>query len=630
MASTVETLSRMRESRRRTQMAAVLCAVLVLACPLAVAYDDGTVVEETDAIPPVVFLIGAIIVFAVTAYATYSLASMVGDGSVPEGTVDDSVNATLRQLQAQLVTTNYDTASGIWSQLAVNDAQLWSFVETYFDIQAETAAASIWSDAADYDGDRVLELSSFLTNSAIYNYNITSAWNEFTESWSVYPDQWDDDDAYESMTVTFGWDGYGWDVAGTFSAELMRYVTPTSSSNRVYVDVVDVTEEGYRESTNVMYSVGGEGSLTSLTTGATYGLDEGENDLLGMGVPSGWYELGTGATYISANISGSVSAYGLMPSACMVLTGGSGFAYVYESGGSYVVVRDGASAVSDTLTLSVSYDDSDGDEVTGGTVDIGRVLSAYSDVSDALNHAALSANYAGEAAWNVYDMLGQSSTLISPTSITAGTQTDIPLTSEQAAVMYIAAMQQIAELGEGATSDGIRISPESLGLVLFGDIYYEGVLIAEGAVYTPFVYSDATISVGRQTLGVNGIAMVWAIGLGSLDEWDGVTSGSTLMSVSGATLDTYNIVDDGTEVSSVTLEVASMERLGLIGFDVPDVPDTPTTVDVVPLMQIILVLIGAVVAIAGLATRNPWLILIGILVAVLGYLLAGWIASLIW
>lgn len=102
------------------------------------------------------------------------------------------------------------------------------------------------------------------------------------------------------------------------------------------------------------------------------------------------------------------------------------------------------------------------------------------------------------------------------------------------------------------------------------------------------------------------------------------------MSVSGATLDTYNIVDDGTEVSSVTLEVASMERLGLIGFDVPDVPDTPTTVDVVPLMQIILVLIGAVVAIAGLATRNPWLILIGILVAVLGYLLAGWIASLIW
>lgn len=185
-------------------------------------------------------------------------------------------------------------------------------------------------------------------------------------------------------------------------------------------------------------------------------------------------------------------------------------------------------------------------------------------------------------------------------------------------------------MGNDATVDGIQISPESLGLIVYGDIYYEGVKIAENAVYTPFVYSDAEIAVGSQYLGVNGLAMVWATDVPSLGQWDGKTSDATILSISGATLDVGNIVANGSETSSISLEVASMERLGLIGFDVPEVPDTPATIDVVFLLQIIIVLLGAVVAVAGLATRNPWLILIGALIAVVGYLLAGWIAGMIW
>ena len=624
-----ETLSSFQEERRRRMVLSVFCAVLVLACPLVIAYDNGVIVEESEAIAPVIMLVGAIIVFVVTAYATYSLATEFGSDPPPEGTTDDSVNATLRELQAQLVTSNYDTASGIWSQLAVNDAQLWSFIESYFDSQAETAVASLWSDTSDYDGDRVQELSSFITNSIIYNYNITSAWNEFVQSWSGYRDYWAADAAYDSMVASFDWDGYSWTSDGVFSAELMRFVTPTQTSDRVYIDVVGSDEEGWRDRTNSMYSIGGAGSLTSVSTGRTYSLSEGENDLLDLGVTSGWYELGTGATYAASNISGSVSADGLMPSACMLLRNGSDYAYVYESGGSCVIVRNGQSTVTSALGLSVDYDNADGDRVDGGTVDLVQVLAAYTDVSDALNHAALSVNYAGETAWDVYDALGQSSALIKPSSITAGTQTDVPLTSEQASVMYIAAMQQLAEMGQDVTTDGIQISPESMDLYCYGDIYYEGVLIAEDAVYTPYVYSDATLSVGSDVMNVNGIAMVWATDVPSLEEWDGVTSNSTIVSISGATLDIRNIVSDGTETSSVDLEVSSMERLGLIGFDVPEPPPTPETVDIVPLVQIILILLGAIVAVVGLFVRNPWLVVIGIVVAVAGYFLAGFIAGLV-
>ena len=63
--------------------------------------------------------------------------------------------------------------------------------------------------------------------------------------------------------------------------------------------------------------------------------------------------------------------------------------------------------------------------------------------------------------------------------------------------------------------------------------------------------------------------------------------------------------------------------------DVPEPPPTPETVDIVPLMQIILVLLGAIVAVVGLLMRSPWLIVIGLIVAVAGYFLAGFIAGLV-
>lgn len=628
-----ETTSPFREARNRRAVLSVLCAVLVLACPLGVALDDGNVIEEDDAVLPVVVAYGAILLLGlVMGSIGQQLADSQGSGDVPAGSDQGDVNAGYREMQAELISTNYSTASGIWSRLAVNDAQLWSFVEAYFDLQAETAVAALWSDAKDYDGDDILIQSSLITNALVYNYNTASAWNEFVDSWSGYRDLWAErGEAYDSMEVSFGWDGHSWTSDGVFSPELARFVVPTQTSDRVYLDVVEGSgdTEVYGR-TNILYAVGGPGSLTSASTGRTHQLSEGGNDLADMGVTSGWYELGTGPAYISQNIGGSVSHDGLMPTACMLIRNGSEYAYAYESGGSIVIVRDGASSVSDSLTMTVAYDDADGTVVDDSIVDLEQVLVAYDGVSDALNSAFISVNYAGEAAWNVYDMLGESSALIKPSSITVGTQTDVPLTSEQAAVMYIAAMGQLAALGQDATSDGITISPNSMGLYCYGNIYYEGVIIAEDAVFTPFVYSDATLSVGSDVLEVNGIAMVWATGLESLEAWDGVTEGSSIIGITGATLDILDIVSDGTEVSSLDLDVVSMERLGLIGFDVPDVPDTPRTIDVVPLLQLIVVLIGAVVALAGLFVRNPWLMLIGIVAAVAGYFLAGAIAGLIW
>lgn len=608
-------------------MFALVAVIMVMSCPIIVAYDDD--VEETDAFGIGIVGIALVIAFAAGAGSAYLLDNW-GDDHVPDGASQGEINAEFRRAQAELISSNWGTASGMWSKLADNDAMLWPFVEAYFDLQAETAASYLWSDDGIYTGDKVLEMSSFLSNSMTYNFNLTSAWNEFSDSWSDRRDLWKEKgQAYDSMELAFAWGSSTWSSeTGVFGADLMRFVTPTSSSDRIYIEVVDSEDQGYTDRTNIMTCIG-PGKITSATTGRTWELQSGENDLGRMGVYTGWYELGHGSTYIAQNISGSVSEDGLMPSACMLMRNDGEQSYAFMSGEYPTVVRNGQSVVTDSLSMTVSFDDNDGTTVVK-TVDLLRVLEGYDGVVKAMTSAALSVNNAGQAAWEVFDHLGTSSALIKPSSIIAGTQGGMPLTPQQSTAMYLSAMAQLMQLGEGATADGIRISPESMTLYCHGDIYYRGVQIAKDAVYTPFVYSDTSISVGIQDVDVNGLAMVWATDIPSLDDWNGVTDNSAIVDISGATLDIRSIIHDGKEVSGVDLEVESMERLGLIGYDAPDPSDPPKTVDIVPLIQIVAILIGAIVAIIGLATGSPWMMVAGIVVAIAGYMVAGWVAGMIY
>lgn len=603
---------------------AIFAVALILSCPMIIAYDED--VEETDAIAPVVMGIALLVSFIAGA-GTYHFIDNWGDGHVPDGADQGEINAEFRKAQAELISSNYGTASGMWSKLANNDAMLWPFLESYFNLQAETSASYLWKKDGQYNGDKILEMSSTLSNSMIYNYNLTNAWNEFSDSWSNYRTLWNEKgSAYDSMQLAFTWGSTIWTSdSGRFGADLMKFVTPSDGLDRIYIDIIGDEEQGYSDRSNIMTSVG-PGKITSTTTGRTWELQSGENDLGKMGVYSGWYELSTGATYIAQNIAGSVSKDGLMPSACILMHNGDEYAYAYMKGNYPSIVRNGQSIIEDGISMTVSYDDRDGTKVTK-TVDIQRILEAYDTVVKAMNSAAITANNAGLTAWTVFNKIDTSSTLIKPSSITSGTQGNTNLTPQQASVMYLSAMNQLSKLGSDVTSDGITISPDSLNLICYGDIYHGGVMIAKNVVYTPFVYSDARIPVGVEDLDVNGVAMVWATEVPSVSDWDGKTDNSAIIDITGAKLDTRNIIYDGTEVSYMDLEVDSMERLGLIGYDAPKPPTPPKTVDVVPLIQAIVILIGAIVAVIGLGTRSPWIIIAGIVIAIAGYFLAGWVVG---
>jgi len=193
-------------------------------------------------------------------------------------------------------------------------------------------------------------------------------------------------------------------------------------------------------------------------------------------------------------------------------------------------------------------------------------------VMDAINHAARSTVKAGLSAWIIFDQLQASSALIRPSSILAGMQTNTNVTAEQQAAIYALALQQLAIFGIQVRPNDIMISRESLDLVVHGDIFFRGTMIAQNAIFTPFVFlEDTQIAVGSHDWNAPGLAMVWATGVPSLEDWGGQMFQYQLVELSdGYQFRVNDIVSSGVRVSSLTLTVASMEKIGLMNFGISE------------------------------------------------------------
>lgn len=557
-----------------------------------------------------------------------------GDSILPPGGDVESVHAAMRDLQGELVQSNYKTGGNVFTSLVQNDSQLWGFIQAYYGLMADTVAATLWTKDGTYDPDKIVERSGLLVNLANYYYNVANTWNNLSLSWADRNDLWNDHSAYRRMQMGFSYGSTDWMAdEGAVTARLMNRVIPTDGHNRVFIYVYDTTQD--------IVNIGGSSALVagcndifvpeetemvSEDTGMTYGIPAGLTDLTSLGVRSGWYTLSSGHTYVSGNIVGSSSIDGAMPGAALLLdvAGAHGVA-VYDNG-NVVVARAGVEDVASDISMKVKVD---GDEHQWLTYDMTNLLNAYTTLIKATDQCILDTVKDGETAWRVYDRLETSETVLKPSSITAGTQTDDPLTADQASVMYLAAMQQMASLADGAGPDDVMISPDSLHFYVYGDIYYRDTLVEKGAIFTPFSYADATLSAGMNEWKTIGTAMVWANGLPSYSAWDGVTTGAAIISLSDdMRVDAKNIIKDGNEVSSVSMTVNSIRLLGYLDFSPPKPHPSPHVVDIVPFIRVICVLLGAMIAVIGLVIRVPWIVLIGAIIAVAGWFASSFVAGL--
>jgi hypothetical protein len=257
----------------------------------------------------------------------------------------------------------------------------------------------------------------------------------------------------------------------------------------------------------------------------------------------------------------------------MVLQSNGSYTIAYADGAGTYTVRQDSMVYYDQpdISIIVTYPDAGGITQTA-KVQIDNMMMAYQAVEDAVNNAARSTARAGHTAWMIFDMIGTSSSLIKPSSILAGMQHNTSLSAEQQAIIYAVAMKQLIMFGENIRPEDITISRGSLDLVVHGDIFYRGVLIAQGAIFTPFAFlQDQMIAVGSHDWNAPGMAMVWATGVQSLEDWDGMMMQYHMIDLSdGYQMRINDIVASGVQVSKLNLEIESMEKIGLVNFGIPD------------------------------------------------------------
>jgi len=315
---------------------------------------------------------------------------------------------------------------------------------------------------------------------------------------------------------------------------------------------------------------------------------------------------------------------GLTPNAAIVLFSNGHLALVTGSDGYYTVNHGGTVTQTGNVSLTVTWPDAVGNtEIISKSIT--GMLDAYHAISDNINASAISTANAAQAAWMLYDMLELSNALIRPSSITAAMQENTDLTAGQMAGIYMAAMRQ---LGSDIFPGDIVFSAESLDLVVHGDIYFRGSLVAENAVYTPISFLRDRTLVGGDDNDWRGagLAMVWAVNVPSLDEWDGQMFYNRIIELSdGYTLDIHDMRVNGIQVHEVELTVRSMQYLGLMEFGIPDTAPDPvfrTSNETMYLIALVITWMGIICYLAVRIGGAPGAVIIGVTLLVGGiYLL---------
>jgi hypothetical protein len=171
------------------------------------------------------------------------------------------------------------------------------------------------------------------------------------------------------------------------------------------------------------------------------------------------------------------------------------------------------------------------------------------------------------------------------------------------------------------------MSPESLGMYCFGNVMYQGNVVAENAVFTLVSYNSADVAIDsghRVNWDGQGLLIVWSNNLESFESWNGVIDADSVnvqdlnnqFSVSIG-----HIFVDGDEVSSVTLRADTMERMGLLNISnyrpqVVPVPDD----DKINVLGIVIATILMLFAIAiGMKMKGT----VGVVIIILAVVIAG-------
>ncbi len=588
------------------------------------------------------------------------------DGHDPSGDKDE-IYKVIRQAYAENIGYASDITVSIVNSILPQDASLWFYTTDSWQKSIEYVVAEQWFKGnAGYDQyrDSILVKSGLPSNAANYMSN----WNMTIDM--IYS-------GISQYTYTLGQQDYGTTmiykiIVGNKTLEqsdapqqnqlimldMTQFVTPTSTNKMVYVDA-DLTDYGKNNDfCKTIYIMGPNVATITDSDGKKYDLQPGMNDITEIrsradasgttwALKSGVYELSDNATYagpfvplgtpVGADVHGGM-AISLDSQLIYVLPSSSEGVDVYDSNGT--LADEGA-----TMNVVMSYEGPDGmssvSSILVGKKASGNELNIIKDYDGLVQQIATvseATNNAAQALWEIFDACEAKNQFVKPSSLVINVP-GVTVGSAEYKAIYIQAMRQIAAYGTDHEEELLSITTnlESIGLICYGNIYNNGQLWAENVIFTPYITTnDQILEVGKRVdWNGDGFAMLWATAP-TYSEWNGV------MNVGGAKITDLNtkfsleitkMVDNGEEISYKELKRAEIQKI--VDPDVPDVPDVidPDDIHVLDaetLIMIILLELAAILILLGILFGfNAFLIIAGIIVAVIAVLWTQAVTSLL-
>ncbi|MFA6804243.1 MAG: hypothetical protein WCR24_07140, partial [Candidatus Methanomethylophilaceae archaeon] len=233
---------------------------------------------------------------------------------------------------------------------------------------------------------------------------------------------------------------------------------------------------------------------------------------------------------------------------------------------------------------------------------------------------------AAQVMWNISSSAHSSNILLSPSSIIPQL-TDLDIDVNQSYSLYVAALDQISSYYENneelLKASEAAISVESLKLYCYGTLYNaDGTVLAANVIFTPYVYvRDMTVSTtGYNVFDQSAMVMVWDTAASSLSGWENIgTERTVVLMEKGTYFTTSSIQYNDNAVDSVDLEVKKIVTTGVFGDDYIEPVSVPDGKDTSWILKLAICEAGAILFLIGwMLNKNPYLIIIGVIIAVAG------------
>ena len=543
---------------------------------------------------------------------------------------DDSLeDDALRTAEAKMLAESMISGATQYANAVENYANIWGLTSEHWIRQAELTSASYWTSDAEFSTYNAMTGSLVWYNSVILMENSVSQMNEqFTEV-AKHIGKWNGSGVSEcygdgKMTMSF--------VLGE------QNVTVDSNDDlvvRMCTAIRSSSDGGYA------YYAGGPLYASSACTlesvqGKTVPLSKGWNDLPDADVsdlydvylfPKGVDFCGT---ILPVNLSGAA------PVMAGMFVSGGGNTMVLTCYNGEITTGDGNSG---NLIYRITPQNIDDMQEK----DISAMLLSYADLLKEVNIVMNDANQAARVVWNIYDEHGSVSAYLTTLTVPE-TYKNVVLTDSQKQLIVTMAMQQLSEWYSETAPTGVRIftmTQDSLSLYCRGSITVRGTsasssgtenTVYENAIFTPIFYTDQTIQTGKNTYSSDqhGFVVVWGTGT-SLSNFDETSTDYTdlIWVGDGATLQIAEMRYSGENVSSVDLDATNVEYIQPIDMDDPDPVPVPSKDDTDEAIRLFAIVFGLLIVIVGFTSGSRGAMLIGVVVLVLGLVLADSIAGMI-